>query len=82
MLAAPLGLSAALESDGCECLGEHLPSTTGNLEAITELRVHELAKFWVHVVALEDGQNFQLQLCEIDVGNVGQSGGSRHERRA
>jgi hypothetical protein len=54
---------------------EHLPRTAGCIEAITELRVHEAAKFRPDVVLIEHGQDHQLQFGDVDVGEVGQRGG-------
>jgi hypothetical protein len=74
---APLALPAA--PDGPERGGQHLPSAAATLEQIAELAVHAAAKFWADVVCIEYGQNRDLQFSEIDVGEVGQRLGSRHE---
>jgi hypothetical protein len=65
--------------DGRERCSEHLSSAAASLEQITKLAVHDAAKFWADVVCIEYGQNRALQFSEIDVGEVGQRLGSRHE---
>ncbi len=77
---APLGLLAT--SDGRERGLQHLPRTAALFEQVAELPVHDAAKFWADVVCIEYGQNRDLQFSEIDVGEVGQRLGSRHDGRA
>jgi hypothetical protein len=73
---APLGLPAA--PDGCERHLQHLPGTAGCIEAIAELRVHDPAEFRVHVVALENGEDGELQLGQINAFEAGKRLDSRH----
>jgi hypothetical protein len=70
-----------LAADDCDRPVEHGPRTTALIEAIAELRIaHTAAPFRVHVVALENGEDGELQFGDVDAFEAWQLGGSRHGR--